>query len=217
MDGYTRTPNQRKILRKTQKDDTYWKATKRILKPKYKISRALVFTFSWPGESNRPLLLHCNKYIKIIIKQKWSIFKILVTVDKHQRFQYFINQTTSIRLEYSSSNAENSFVNNFKIADDFSELRFAIVCKTSQHSIMQFLIGNEMDNDASIAVHLSLGPKVNGQKNLTDFAEFFYQCLVDHGWHASYQYCGNVLSTWIKLKYLIPLKKVNLLYINYCT
>jgi len=46
---------------------------------------------------------------------------------------------------------------------------------------MQLLIGNEMDNDANIAVHLSLGPKVNGQQNLTDFAEFFYQFLVDHG------------------------------------
>jgi len=47
-------------------------------------------------------------------------FKILLTVDKHQRFKYFINQTTSIMFEHSSSNAENSFVNNFKVADYFS-------------------------------------------------------------------------------------------------
>jgi len=53
--------------------------------------------------------------------------------------------------------------------------------KKSQHSIVQLLIGNEMDSDANIAVHLSLRPKVNGQQNLTGFAEFFYQCLVDHG------------------------------------
>jgi len=46
---------------------------------------------------------------------------------------------------------------------------------------VQLLIGNEMDSDANIAVHLSLGPKVNGQQNLTCFAEFFYQFLVDHG------------------------------------
>jgi len=39
------------------------------------------------------------------------MFEILVTVDKHQRFKYFINQTTSIRLEHSSSNVENSFGN----------------------------------------------------------------------------------------------------------
>jgi len=45
------------------------------------------------------------------------MFKIYVTVDKHQRFKSFISQTTSIRYEHSSSNAENSFVINFKIAD----------------------------------------------------------------------------------------------------
>jgi len=47
------------------------------------------------------------------------MFKIFITVDKHQDFKSFISQTTSIRLEHSSSNAENSFVNNFKIADYF--------------------------------------------------------------------------------------------------
>jgi len=30
-----------------------------------------------------------------------------------------------------------------------------------------------MDSDANIAVLLSLGPKVNGQQNLTGFDEFF--------------------------------------------
>jgi len=29
-----------------------------------------------------------------------------------------------------------------------------------------------MDSDASIAAHLSIGPKVNGQHNLTGFVEF---------------------------------------------
>jgi len=38
---------------------------------------------------------------------------------------------------------------------------------------MQPLIGNEMNSDANIAIHLSLGPNVNGQQNLTGFAEFF--------------------------------------------
>jgi len=47
------------------------------------------------------------------------MFEIFVTVDKHQRFKCFIRQMTSIRLEHSSSNAENSFVSNFKIADYF--------------------------------------------------------------------------------------------------
>jgi len=45
-----------------------------------------------------------------LIKQKQSLFKIFVTSDKHQCFNSFISQTTSFRLENSSSNAENSFV-----------------------------------------------------------------------------------------------------------
>jgi len=53
-----------------------------------------------------------------------------------------------------------------------------------------------MNSGACIPAHLSIGPKVNGQQNLTDFDKsFFYQYLVDHGWHASYQCCGKVLST----------------------
>jgi len=52
------------------------------------------------------------------MKQK-SMFKIFVTVDKHQRFKYFVRQTTSIRLEHLFRNTENSFVCNFKISDYF--------------------------------------------------------------------------------------------------
>jgi len=61
------------------------------------------------------------------------MFKTFVTVDTHQLFKSFISQTTSIRLEHSSSNAENSFVNNFKNADYFFQLRVTIVCKSAQH------------------------------------------------------------------------------------
>jgi len=32
-----------------------------------------------------------------------------------------------------------------------------------------------MDSDANIAVHLFIGPKINGQQNLTCFVEFFLQ------------------------------------------
>jgi len=45
VDGYTKTPIQRKILRKTKKGDNLLK-TKRILKPKYKLNGDLGFTFS---------------------------------------------------------------------------------------------------------------------------------------------------------------------------
>jgi len=47
------------------------------------------------------------------------MFEMSLTVDKHQRFKSFISQTTSIRLEHSSSNAENSLFSSFKIADYF--------------------------------------------------------------------------------------------------
>jgi len=42
------------------------------------------------------------------------MLKMFVTVDKNQHFKFFITDTTAIRLEYSSNNAEISFVSNFK-------------------------------------------------------------------------------------------------------
>ena len=47
------------------------------------------------------------------------MFKMFVTVEKHQRFKSFISQTTSIRFEHSSSDAEKTFASSFKIADYF--------------------------------------------------------------------------------------------------
>jgi len=46
LDGYTKTPNQREILRRRKKTITYQKLIKRILTPKYKLSECLAFTFS---------------------------------------------------------------------------------------------------------------------------------------------------------------------------
>ena len=62
------------------------------------------------------------------------MFKIFVRVDKHKRFKSFIRQPTSVRLEHSFSNAENSFVSNFKIVDISSNcgLRSSAI----QHSIV---------------------------------------------------------------------------------
>jgi len=62
VDDYTKTPSQMTILKlqvngkyskKRKKTTTGWKPIKRILKPKYKLSGDPVYTFSWPGESNR--------------------------------------------------------------------------------------------------------------------------------------------------------------------
>jgi len=61
------------------------------------------------------------------------MFKIFVTVEKHQRFKSFISQTTSIELEHSSSDIENSFVNNFEIADISSNC--SLRSSASQHML----------------------------------------------------------------------------------
>jgi len=61
------------------------------------------------------------------------MFKIFVTIDKHQRFKSFIRETRSIKLEHSSSNAENAFVSNLKIADYFFKLPVTIICKPTSH------------------------------------------------------------------------------------
>jgi len=72
-----------------------------------------------------------------------------------------------------------------------------------------------MNSDASIAAHLSIGTKVNGQQNFTVFIENFLPVSVDDlCLHACYEHCGNVLSTWVKLPYSSA--KI-LIDINYCT
>jgi len=76
-----------------------------------------------------------------------------------------------------SSNAENSFVSNFRIADHFVKLRVSIISGVwralnrlqEQHGILLLLISNEMNSDANTSAHLSAGPKVNGQQNLAGF------------------------------------------------
>jgi len=50
VNGQTKTLNHRKIIRKTYKNNNLLK-TKRMLKPKYKLSGRPVFTFSLPGEN----------------------------------------------------------------------------------------------------------------------------------------------------------------------
>jgi len=66
------------------------------------------------------------------------MFKIFVTVDKYQRFKSFIRQTTSIRLEHASSNAENRLLVISKLPTISSN--GGLRSSTSQHSIVQLLI-----------------------------------------------------------------------------
>ena len=76
------------------------------------------------------------------------MFKIFVTVNKHQHFKSFTSQMTSIRLEHSSCNAEWSFVSNFKIADYFFNCGLRcfqlcdghwIVCNSELHCVAFYL------------------------------------------------------------------------------
>ena len=110
---------------------------------------------------------------------------MFVAINKHQRFKSFINQTTSIKLNYSSSNTEKSFVSNCKISDDIFQcgLRcfqlcdgFLIVCKLVCN-LRSFLF--ETNREANIAAHLSIRPNVNGKRKRTGFVKFLYQYLVD--------------------------------------
>ena len=54
------------------------------------------------------------------------MFNMFVIVDEHQHFKHFISQSTSIRLECLSSNAEKPFVSNLKIADYFFKLGYDV-------------------------------------------------------------------------------------------
>jgi len=73
-----------------------------------------------------------------------------------------------------------------------------------------------MNSDANIAAHLSTGPKVNGQQNVTGFFSVFLPVSIDDLCsHASYQRCGKVLLTWVKLPYSSE-KNVNLYKLLYC-
>ena len=79
----------------------------------------------------------------------------------------------------------------------------------AQHSTVQLFIWNEMNSDAKIAAHLSIGPNVNGQQNLIGFVQFFHQYLwmifVD-------MLVFSVVERWFRLglNHLIPLRKVYL-------
>jgi len=61
-----------------------------------------------------------------------------------------------------------------------------------------------MNIDANIAAHLSVGPNVNGQQNLTGFVEFFFTSI----WWITDEILVMKKYFRLGLKYLIPLKKL---------
>jgi len=59
-----------------------------------------------------------------------------------------------------------------------------------------------MNSDTDIAAYLSIGPNVNGQKNLTGFVEFYSSIWWNTvGILYSYQCCKKALTIWIRVPY----------------
>jgi len=96
------------------------------------------------------------------------MFKIFVSVDQHQGF----NALTVKRHQSGWTFVQQrwSFVKKFKIywlfllTAGYNRLQASI-------AVCSFLF--EMNSDANIATHLSLGPNVSGQQNFTRFIDFF--------------------------------------------
>jgi len=106
---------------------------------KSKLSGGLFFTFSWGVKS--PLFppvrySTATNTLTYWLNKNNHCLKVVVTVDKHQRFKSFIRQMTSTRLEHLSSKPEKSFVSNFKIADYFFWLQVTFICKMLRSEIL---------------------------------------------------------------------------------
>jgi len=90
------------------------------------------------------------------------MFKIFVTVDKHQRFKSFIRQThlSGLKIRLAMLKIRLLVISKLLTISSNCGLRSS----SSQHSRpnVQLLILNEMNNDANIAGHLSIEPIVNG-------------------------------------------------------
>jgi len=121
------------------------------------------------------------------------MFKIFVAVDKHQGFKSLTVKRNLLGLNIRPATLKMGLLIISKLLTISSNS--GLRSPASQQSNVQLLIWNEINSDANIAAHLSIRPLVNGQQNLTGFVEIFYQYLVDHGWHARYQCCGEVLLT----------------------
>jgi len=80
----------------------------------------------------------------------------------------------------------------------------------------RFFIWNEINSDANIDALPCMGSKVNGQQKFAGFFWVFLPVFVDDLCsHASYQRCGKVLSTWVKVPYSCEKKLYKLLYCLY--
>jgi len=122
------------------------------------------FSCCGPFEVKSPLFLPSvaplQQTLQNIDRTKISMFEIIVTVDKHQRFKSFIRQTRSIRLEHCPATLKIRLLLISKLLTTYSYCRLRSSAR--QHGIVQLLIENETNSDANTAGHLSIGPIVNG-------------------------------------------------------
>jgi len=95
------------------------------------------------------------------------MFKIFVTVDKHQGFKSFTVKRCLSGLNIRPVTLIIRLLIISKLLTISSNC--GLQSSASQHSTVQLLICNEINGDAKIATHLSIGPNVNGQQNLTGF------------------------------------------------
>jgi len=94
------------------------------------------------------------------------MFKIFVTV-KHQPFKSLTvkRQLSGLNVRPATLKIRLLIISKLLTISSNCGLRSS----ASQHSTVQLFIPNEMNNDTNIATHLSVGPNVNDQQNLTGF------------------------------------------------
>jgi len=95
------------------------------------------------------------------------MFKIFVTVDKHQSFKSLTVKRHPSGLNIRSVALKIRLLIISKLLTISSNC--VLRSSASQHNAVQLLIWNEMSSDANIATQLSIGPNVNDQQNLTGF------------------------------------------------
>ena len=99
------------------------------------------------------------------------MFEIFVTVDEHRGFKSLTVERHLSGFHIRTAARKVRLLTISILVTISSKCRFR--SSASQHSIVQLLILNEINSDANIAAHLSIGPNVINQQNLTGFVEIF--------------------------------------------
>jgi len=133
------------------------------------------------------------------------MFKIFVTVDKHQGFKSLTVKWHLSGLNIRPANLKIRLLIISKFLTISSNCRLRSSAR--QHSIVQLLIWNEMNSDANVAAHLSTGTNAIGKQNLTGFISFFSSRPM--WWITNDMLVISVVEKYFRLglTHLIPLKK----------